>query len=308
MTHENTGPVVVGVDGGPGSAGALRYGAAKALRHGTELRLVHVSPTYPPMSPMMPALPVEIARAGTEILDRARAEVAELAPDLDVTTTRHTGPRISELVAAGDGARMLVIGRESRTPVERLLGGGTTAAVAAHATVPVVVVPAEWSPSTEAAPVVVGLKSEAHAEELLGVAFARAAEVGAPLEVVHAWRLPDPYIDRIEVRLEGEEWQRRGTDLVEKVLAPWRADFPDVPVTVTVRHADPAPALVERAADAGLLLLVRRPPRRLLGSHLGGTARAVLRAAAGPVEIVPASAGLTDAPGLTLEESGGLLR
>jgi nucleotide-binding universal stress UspA family protein len=65
---------------------------------------------------------------------------------------------------------------------------------------------------------------------------------------------------------------------------------------------------VNAARDARLLILVRRLPSRVLGSHLGGTARAVMRAASCPVEVVPAARTLADAPGLELEKSGVLLK
>ena len=308
MTHENVGPVAVGVDGGPGSAGALRYATEEARRTGAELHLVHVSPSYPPMAPMTPSLPAEIASTGTAILQQAREAVARIAPELKVGATRHTGSRVAELVSSAEGARLLVIGRETRSGLERLLAGGTTAAVAAHSSVPVVAVPSDWEPSAAAGPIVVGLKSQAHATELLGAAFRRAGATGAPIEVVHAWKLPDAYVDRIEERTAGAAWLTRGTELVERELAPWRRDFPDTTVTVTVVHDDPANALVSAAKDARLLILVRRLPSRVLGSHLGGTARAVMRVASCPVEVVPATQSLTDAPGLELERSGALLK
>jgi nucleotide-binding universal stress UspA family protein len=128
------------------------------------------------------------------------------------------------------------------------------------------------------------------------------------MHVVHAWQLPDQYIDRIEARANGEYWLTRGSELVEEVLAPWREDYPDVPVSVSVVHADPARALVHAARDAGLLVLVRRAPGPVLGSHLGGTGRAVLRAVSCPVEVVPGTSVVPDTPGLELEESGSLLR
>jgi len=308
MTHDNTGPVVVGVDGGPGSSGALRYAVEEARRTGAELHLVHVSPSYPPMSPMMPSLPADIASTGNEILKQARNEVTELAPELGVETIRHTGSRVAELVTGAEGARLLVVGHETRSGLERLLAGGTTASVAAHASAPVVAVPSEWTPEAATGPIVVGLKSQAHAEELLGAAFHRAEATGAPIEVVHAWKLPDEYLDRIEERTHGEYWLTRGSELVEKELAPWRRDYPNTPVTVRVVHDEPAHALVDASRDARLLMLVRRLPSRVLGSHLGGTARAVLRAAPCPVEVVPAVRALTDAPGLELEKSGAMLR
>ncbi|MET0524923.1 MAG: universal stress protein [Nocardioides sp.] len=307
MTNELTGSVVLGVDGTPGSAGAMRYAVAEARRTGAELRLVHVSPGYTTM-PAMPSVPLEIAAVGAEILERARADVREIDAELTVSTTRRTGSRIRELVDSSRDSRVLVLGHETRGPVERFIGGGTTASVAAHALVPVLVIPSDWEPETDRGPVVVGLKSRAHAEELLAAAFHRAAAAGAPIHVLHAWQLPDQYIDRIEARANGEYWLTRGSELVEEVLAPWREDYPDVPVTVSVVHGDPARALVHAARDARLLVLVRRAPGRVLGSHLGGTGRALLRAVSCPVEVVPGTNVVPDTPGLELEESGALLR
>ncbi len=308
MTHERTNTIVVGVDGGAGGAGALRYGVKEARRHDAELRLVHVCPSYPPMSPMMPSLTYEILGAGKEILEQARSQVSELAPDLPVKTVRVTGPRIAELVTNADDARLLVIGKETRTALERVLGAGTTAAVATHAHVPVVVVPQNWQPPSPDAPIVVGLKSPAHSEELLGTAFRAAAATGAPLVVVHTWKLPDEYADRVQERTHADYWLALGAEMSETALAPWRREYPDVRVTVGVVHDEPARALVNAAKDARLVVLVRPHARRLFGDHLGGTARAVIRAAACPVEVVPAVEAVTDAPGLKLEKSGAMLR
>jgi nucleotide-binding universal stress UspA family protein len=307
MTNEHSGPVVLGVDGGQGSAGAMRFAVAEAARTGAELRLVHVGPGYLPMAPMMPSIPSEIVRAGTEILEHTRADVEQVAPELQVTMSRRNGSRVGELVDSAKDARLLVVGHETRGGLERLLGGHTTASVAAHSRTPVVVVPADWDPPTDPGPVVVGLKSRAHAEELLATAFRRAAHTGAPIDVVHAWRLPDEYRDRIENRTHSDAWLARGRELIEEVLAPWREDYPDIPVTTAVVHDDPVRALIHAAEGASLLVLVRRAPA-LFGSHLGGTARAALRAVSCPVEVVPGTTVVPDAPGLELEESGVMLR
>ena len=306
MSREVSDAVVVGVGGGPGDAGALRYAAEEAHRTGGELRLVHATPSYPPV-PGVPVLSQEIIEAGEEILDDAR-RLAEAGSDVAIRTMRVTGPRIPALVSASDDARLLVVGREMRTGVERVLGAGTTAAVATHANVPVTVVPADWRASASAGPVVVGLKSHSHADELMGVAFREADARGVPIIVLHAWKLPDEYSDRIEIRSHVDEWTARGQALVEEVLAPWRRDYPEVQVVARVLHDYPAQALVATAEGASLVLLLRRLPLPVLGRHLGGTARAVIRHAPCPVEVVPAVASVQELPGLELEKSGALLR
>jgi len=106
MTHGLNGSVVLGFDGGPGSAGAMRYAVAEARRAGAELRLVHVSPAYLPMTPMMTSNPSEIIRAGTEILEHAREDVGQIAPELQVTTSRRSGSRVGELVESAKDARL----------------------------------------------------------------------------------------------------------------------------------------------------------------------------------------------------------
>ena len=309
MTNEQSGPVVLGVDGGQGSAGAMRYAVAEAARTGAELRLVHVGPGYLPMAPMMPSIPSEIVRAGTEILEHARADVEQMAPELHVTTSRRTGSRSASWSTA------------RRTPgcsswVTRPEAGSTDCSVGTRQrrwqrtrASPVVVVPADWDPPTDPGPVVVGLKSRAHAEELFATAFHRAT--------AHRRRRSMscmPGSSRTststgsKIRTHGEYWLARGSGVIEEVLAPWREDYPNVPLTIEVVHGDPVHALVHAARSARLLVLVRRAPGRVLGSHLGGTARAVLRAVSCPVEVVPGTNVVPDAPGLELEESGVMLR
>ena len=54
MNSTNTRPVVVGVDGEPGSAGALRFAVAEARRRRAPLQLVHVVPTFLSLGPAIP--------------------------------------------------------------------------------------------------------------------------------------------------------------------------------------------------------------------------------------------------------------
>jgi nucleotide-binding universal stress UspA family protein len=200
-----------------------------------------------------------------------------------------------------------VVGRETRSPVERLFGAGTTSGVAGHAAVPVLVVPQDWQDAADHAPVVVGLKSLEHCDDAFGAGFRAAQEAGVPMVVVHAWKLPSEYDDRLESRTHSEAWFERGRRLADEALTTWRRDFPDVPVTVEIVHAEPARALVAASEDARLVVLARRQPH-LLGRHLGGTAAAVVRAAHSPVLVVPASRLVIDEPGLEIEQSGAMLR
>ena len=203
-------PVVVGVDGRPGSGGALRFAVAEAVRRRTPLVLVHVMPLGPwvPMAPMTPfatlaappSLREDVRGVADDLLEEARTHALELAPGLTVRTELVDGSRATRLVEVAQHARLLVLGRESRHGLDRLLVGTTTPGVAANAPCDVVVVPPAWTEADDHGRIVVGVKSESQAAQVLGPAFAEASARGARLTVVSAWRLPDPYLDRIEVR------------------------------------------------------------------------------------------------------------
>ena len=76
MSGQHTRPVVVGVAGNPGSAGALRYAVAEAERREAPLHLVHVMPVAPlaPLTPLAPSGPgseTELRTVATSILRMA---------------------------------------------------------------------------------------------------------------------------------------------------------------------------------------------------------------------------------------------
>ena len=74
---------------------------------------------------------------------------------------------------------------------------------------------------------------------------------------------------------------------LEQVLAPLRSAFPDVEVTVEVRHAPPVEAVLDAAEVSGLVVLGRRHHLLPFVLHLGPVARAALGHAANPVLITP---------------------
>jgi nucleotide-binding universal stress UspA family protein len=302
-------PVVVGVDGTAANRGALRFAVEEARRGGGPLKLVHVVPDYLPISPFMPLTPDDLSDTGTRVLADVGDEVRELDPDVETEAWLHHGGRSAELVKAAEGARLVVVGRDDRPVVYRMVGGDTASRVAARAPVPVVEVPSTWAEGqnpAEHGAVVVGIKSGTHADELLGQAFAVASERSARLVVVHAWKLPSAYDDIIESRIALEQCAREGVVEMEKLLADWRAAFPDVQVEIRVVHDHAAHALVEASREADLVLVVRRSHGVPAAITLGGTARAVLRGAECPVMVVPPTA-VPEMADLVLE-AGGQMR
>ncbi|HCB06681.1 MAG TPA: universal stress protein [Nocardioides bacterium] len=287
-TRPTTRPVLVGVDGLPGSAGAVRYAITAARRREAPLRLVHVVPDF--LGPG-PAVPIrDLQRVGEQLLADELATVHRLAPDLEVSTVLTRGDRSTGIVEAAGSAQLLAIGRETRRAVDRLLTGATTAAVAAHAPCDTVVVPSYWVDEHPRGRIVVGLKSGRDSVELVTRAFAEAAARHASLTVVTAWHMVDPYFDRVEARTHSDDWERSGLETIDGATAAGRAAHPDVAVEAKVVHGDPARVLLDASEGSDLLLISRRrwslPPY----GHLGGVGHALLRVSDVPVEVVPYAA------------------
>jgi nucleotide-binding universal stress UspA family protein len=183
----------------------------------------------------------------------------------------------------GDAA-CIVVGRRA-SAFEHFLTGSTTSALAAHADVPVLCVPAGWPPEGRPGLVGCGLDSFDHAADLLAVAFDQARSRHARLEVLHAWRPVDPY----DVAVRGPVKTGRASDAVRDALSHYveRQPGSDVEWLVNAAYDRPAPALRELSSRADLLVLGRRghasPPFR----HLGPVTAALLRSAACPVLVVP---------------------
>jgi len=294
MNAEAGTPVVVGVDGSTESLAAVHLGVTEARRLARGLKLVHVVPNYTatPPAPMMVLPPDDLVRVGQSILDKAAAYARSAAPDLAIEAELRRGKRYHELSEAAAAAPLLVVGRDSRPTLDRLLFGNTATGVASRAACPVVSVPPDWDPLERHDVVLVGVKSPSHAEELMADAFAVASDRGARLVLLHAWKLASGYDDIVADRVSVQEWNERGTDELERILAPWREAYPDVAVETRVEHDYAADALQRASRHADVLILVRRA-HGVPAMHLGGTARAVLRTASCPVRVVPTGAPVT---------------
>jgi len=308
MENDKTTGVVVAVDGTEGSMGALRYGVAEAQARGCEVRFVHVAPRFDVSGSIMRDAKKQIEKTGLSLLAQAEQQAKALSDHVEVSTQLRIGSRIQEILAAGSHAQLLVLGRPAHTDTQRLVFGSTTGAVVGRSIVPTSVIPTDWVADPTPARVVVGLRWAEHTDELLQSAFNAAIANSASVDVVHAWKMPDPYIDKLQEPHYATAWMAAGTEMVEEALAPWRVRYPDIPVNVNVVHDHPARALLVAAEGATLLLLLRRRASKLLGSHLGTTARVVLGSAPSPVTVLPHSQDGSDAVkrqlDLDLERSG----
>lgn len=146
------GKIVVGVDGSAHAAAALHWAAEEASLRSATLEVVHawsfVPVTTPADSGLVPMAwtdnveLLDVTRQAAE--DAAAAQVADvLGPDHDAVVSVVEGGPAEALLAACEGADLLVVGNRGRGNLAAALLGSTSAKVADSAPCPVVVVRAQ---------------------------------------------------------------------------------------------------------------------------------------------------------------------
>jgi nucleotide-binding universal stress UspA family protein len=285
MSEHSNPPVVVAVGHDPMDA-ALTFAAGEAVRASCGLHLVHVVHHLAQGPEAALGAPGTLKDAGSSVLDAA-AELARglLPPELPVTTELRWGGVVADIVAADTDARMIVLQRRSLSRIARVLTRSVSSGVAAHATSPVVSVPASWKPTTSSSDlptVAVGVDVVERCEEILRVALGIARERGDRLRILHTWSFPNAY-DVLLSPPEHDEWVARATGAIRDVLAGLDVEAEGVEVVVEASHGLAAEVLLEVGRTAELLVVGRHDPLVPVGSHIGPVARAVLQDATCPV-------------------------
>lgn len=302
------GYAVIAVDGSEDGYAAVAFGAQEARRRGLALRLAHVMPAWVPLGPLvMLAAEHEGGAFASETLASAARLATDLAPEVEVTTHLLLGGRVSNVVDLAAQARLVVVGRRPTGALDRAWSGGTLDGIVSRARCPVIMAPRTDARGDRPERVVAGFKSANQSDELFEAAFSSAQELGAELEVLHAWKLSGGYDDIIARRVSEASSNRDQKDPIWRLLSPWQESYPDVHVRVHVLHEHPVRALVDASREADRLVLVKPLHGRVV-HHLGRTARGVLRFAECAVEVVPAKPrdDLT-MPTLDIERKGELV-
>jgi nucleotide-binding universal stress UspA family protein len=286
LAGQDSGPVLVGVDGRARGWDALEWAAAEAAARQCTLRVVHVinwpSITADCLGGVSAAQWDAGAQHAAELaLSEAARRARTIAPALRVTTHLQAGATAAAIVQERDRDALIVVGRGRETGRLRSLTRPVSWQVALHASCPVVVVglSGEASRGPSAGRVVVGVGGTADPAAALGLAFRAARRRSVGLTVLHARGSRDS---------AGLEELGAGNGLgdpADAALRMGRDLFPDV--TVRMRHvAGPAgPALVAESAAAALVVLGSRARGRQHRARSGSPVRDVLRAARGPIAI-----------------------
>jgi nucleotide-binding universal stress UspA family protein len=282
-----TNAVLVGV-AASGYDAALRFAAAEARRAQRPLHLVHV--LQQPAGDAYIGVYGGMLDTAKALLDEALTKAEKLAGD-DVAVTAElvdSGWIVDDLVRHTDGASLLVMQHRALSQVKRVFTGSIVHSVAGRAHVPVVSVPEGWEPTTTPKGfVTAAVQDPVEAPALLRAGFEEARSRGAELVVLHAWWLASGFDVVVVDGAFRDEWAARSREEIAPVLAPLKAEFPDVHATIQVRHAPTAEAVLDAAEASDLLVLGRRHHLLPLRSHLGSVARAALDHSTCPVLIAP---------------------
>jgi nucleotide-binding universal stress UspA family protein len=275
--------IVVGTDGSEQATGALRWAVEEAEVHAATVEAVLawslLDQYHPDHSDRFdPAYGEEAAHVAL-----AAWITDTLGADANVAPRVVNDLPARALLEAGDAADLIVLGARGTGGFEGLLLGSVSERVAQLADRPVAVV-RRPAPVRDGR-VVVGIDGSARALDALRWAAAEARTRDADLDVVHAWsprKMTAPSTRRVLSELH------RAEDAGRAVLGAAVADpaLAGVRVNPLLTDDSPARALLERAADAGLLVVGTRGLGRVSGALLGSVSRQLLHHAPSIVVVI----------------------
>jgi nucleotide-binding universal stress UspA family protein len=290
--------IVVGIDGSRTARNAMYWATIECERRGAELLLAHAGDADAGL-PSQPDIPTAYGRS---LLAEAEAEVYEGGSDAFVSTMISSENPVHLLTRLSESADLLVVGSHGLGWVSGALLGSVAFRVAAHAKCPVAVIPAGWDEQRRPdLPVVVSVPDSAAASSPLYVAFTEARARNVPVRAVRSWSRPDWTGELADVLYTtSPAFELKQQDYADRMLAPLRALFPEVPVQIALTGERLADALADAAKDACLLVLGTRFADGHSYSRLGQTTARLLHRAGCPVLVVgrpepPAAGGAVDA-------------
>jgi nucleotide-binding universal stress UspA family protein len=142
-TPPSSGRVVVGVDDSEGGREALRYAAEVARWRDWTLHVVHAWHVLYPVAPYATdfgAIEEAVMEAAHETVREIELESLGEDPGLAIQHTIVEGPAAKVLIAASDGADLLVVGNRGRGGFSSMALGSVGQACVHHARCPVLVI------------------------------------------------------------------------------------------------------------------------------------------------------------------------
>jgi nucleotide-binding universal stress UspA family protein len=284
-------PVVVGVDGSPDAMRAVRWAAAEATRRKAPLRLVHAFAWTTDPDIAHPAITDPDWRAlheqATGFVSAAAAAAQEEFAGLTTEQKIVEGFPRAVLGAQARQAQAVVVGDRGRSRIQGMLVGSVTAALAAHADSPVVVVRGTErdDAATASLPVVVGVDGSHTSEAAIAFAYEAAAIRGVSLVAVHTW-LDTVSTPEMAALIDWDALQSAEGELLSAQLDGWAAKYPDVELRRVVERDSPTHVLLREAQHAQLVVVGSRGRGDFAGLFLGSVSNALVHRAPCPVAVV----------------------
>lgn len=290
-----TGTIVVGIDGSSSSDRALAWAIDEAVLEHRPLTLLHGMGDPTPMwvdhavldnpDSTYAALRVE----GSRILEAARAQVAERAPQLELhEILEFVDPR-DLLLEQSKGAALLVVGSRGRGRIRSTLMGSVGVAVARHTACPTVIHRSDRLDHTGNG-ILVAADAAPESLPVLEFAYHQAELTGRPLTIMHCYWDLQAYtgdyafgtlpIDPEEVRLG-----------VAEAIAGLGEKHPDVSVNESVVRGAPEVQVVTAGDEMDLIVVGAHQGSRLKQLMFDSVSVQVVEHATRPVAVVPVAAG-----------------
>jgi nucleotide-binding universal stress UspA family protein len=282
--------VVVGVDGSPGSRAALVWALADAARRGARLQVVSAFPveTYWGDPMLMDERRIEAVRSDTEgrvreLADEVRSQSGAASVAVDVMVV--PGPAAHGVLAAAEGADLLVVGSRGRGSVRSTVLGSVALHAVTHARCPVVVVHPRLDSGSAPPRVVVGVDGSEGSRQALARAVAEAGRLDAEVTAIAAYTIRSYWSGAYQAAVPPVERLR------EAVRSDAEAMVAEVGGGTTVRvlpvEGPAGDTLVRAAEGADLLVVGGRGRGAVRGMLLGSVALHCVINAPCPVMVVP---------------------
>jgi nucleotide-binding universal stress UspA family protein len=289
------GRIVVGIDGSPTSERALRWAADEAVLTQAVLDVVHAwLPSYP-----LTAADVFEDQARLENVAHRRLleAVAQLGSEVDglagIRERLELDHPATALIAASEGADLLVVGTRGRGGFAGLLLGSVSQRCLTHASCPVAVVPPTATDGDgPSGRVVAGVDGSPASYDALRWAAVEARRRSARLDIVHAWVIPELLAPTGAVFVGAPEELELASRSVLETAAAWLTSAleddggktPDYELWSVARS--PAAALLDHARGADLLVVGARGLGSFRGLVLGSVSQQCASHATGPTVVV----------------------
>jgi nucleotide-binding universal stress UspA family protein len=265
--------VVVGVDGSPGSAAAVRWAARDAELRSAPLTLVHVAHGQ--------------REHGRRMLNAARKIVAETCPNGSVRVYREmpSAHVVSALLDLSKDAALLVVGCLGTGTLRGRHLGSVSSGLTHYAHCPVAVIHDGVAfDAGSTAPVLVGIDDSQGSQSAAAIAFDEAARRNVGLVALHAWRDVGSFDSAVS--FSGKGWPALHAKEEESLagrLSPWIERYPHVPVRRVIVRDDAARPLIDQSHSAQLIVVGSHGSGGFAGMLLGSVSAAVVLLARVPV-------------------------